>query len=79
VSDTDLDPDFITIGEACKIIGGQAKPIHNSTFWRNVQSGRYSAPERPCPGIVRIRRPVLLADIKAGKATVTADDAPEVA
>ena len=53
------DPDFITVKDGCKIIGG-TKPISIATFHRGVKAGRYPAPEHPSPGISRIRKPKLL-------------------
>jgi predicted DNA-binding transcriptional regulator AlpA len=48
-------PDYITVNEACAVIGG-SKPIHYSTYYRGVRAGRYPRPERISPGLVRVRR-----------------------
>jgi predicted DNA-binding transcriptional regulator AlpA len=57
-------PDFITIKEACAIVGG-TKPISQATFYREVKAGRLPAPEHPSPGISRVRRGKLIAKIDA--------------
>ena len=32
---------LVNEAEACAIIGGRKTPIHRSTFWRGIESGRY--------------------------------------
>ena len=63
------DLDLITTSEACRVIGGETKPVHPSTVNRGVRAGRYSPPLHPSPGIARFDRATLLADILAGHAT----------
>ncbi len=48
------DIEFITISEACEIIGGKGRPIKPCTFYRGVKAGRYPGPVHPVPGISRI-------------------------
>ena len=49
------EPELITIDEKCLEIGG-SKPISKATFYRGVKAGRYPAPIRISPGLVRVRR-----------------------
>ena len=58
-------PDYITIGQACRIVGGDEKPISAATYYRGVKAGRLPAPEHPTPGISRIRRSKLIAAVNA--------------
>jgi hypothetical protein len=55
-----MHPDFITVDDACRVIGG-SRPISRATYYRGVRQGRYPAPEHPSPGISRVRRSRLLA------------------
>jgi predicted DNA-binding transcriptional regulator AlpA len=56
--------DFITIKEACRIIGGD-KPISPSTYYRAVKAGRLPAPEHLTAGIVRVRLSALTEALNA--------------
>jgi hypothetical protein len=58
--------DWITIREACRMVGGDEKPIHPSTYYRGVVAGRYPAPEHPSPGIARVRRSKLQFALEGG-------------
>jgi hypothetical protein len=51
------DPDFITVKEACAIVGG-TKPISEPSFYRNPKFRALI--EHPSPGISRVRRPRLI-------------------
>ena len=51
------DPDFITIKEACAVVGG-SKPISEPTFYRNPKFK--SLIEHPTPGTSRVRRGKLI-------------------
>jgi predicted DNA-binding transcriptional regulator AlpA len=62
------DPEFITVKEACRIIGGD-KPISPATFYRAVNAGHLPAPERVTPGISRVRRQRLIEALSAKGAT----------
>lgn len=53
------NPDFITVSEACRIIGGN-KPISFATFYRGVKAGRFPKPEHITPQLVRLRRAKLI-------------------
>jgi predicted DNA-binding transcriptional regulator AlpA len=59
------DPDFITVKEACAIVGG-SKPISEPTYYRGVKAGRLPAPEHPTPGLSRVRRGKLIAALNGG-------------
>jgi hypothetical protein len=59
------DPDYITVNHACRIVGGNEKPISAATYYRGVKAGRLPAPEHPTPGISRIRRSKLIAMVNA--------------
>lgn len=56
--------DFITISEACEIIGGKGRPIKPCTFYRGVKAGRYPRPVHPVPGISRIVKGKLVSALK---------------
>jgi hypothetical protein len=55
------DPDYITVAAACAIIGGAAKPINPSNFYRGVKLGYWDPPEHPMPGVSRVRKGKLIA------------------
>ena len=57
------NPDYITVNHACRIVGGEEKPISAATYYRGVKAGRLPAPEHPTPGISRIRRSKLIAAV----------------
>jgi hypothetical protein len=59
------EPDYITINNACRIVGGDEKPISQATYYRGVKAGRLPAPEHPTPGVARIRRSKLIAKLNA--------------
>ena len=58
------DIEFITIHEACEIIGGKGRPIKPCTFYRGVKAGRYPRPVHPVPGISRIVKGKLVSALK---------------
>jgi hypothetical protein len=62
------NPEYITVNQACRIVGGDEKPISAATYYRGVKAGRLPAPEHPTPGISRIRRAELIAAVNASKA-----------
>ena len=55
--------DFITVMEACAVIGGESKPINPATFYRGVKAGRYPAPVRVSANIVRVSRSKLVESL----------------
>jgi hypothetical protein len=57
-------PRFGTVKMACKMIGGD-KPIHESTFYRNVAAGIYSGPVRVLPNVSRVNLDKLADEIRA--------------
>jgi hypothetical protein len=57
-------PDRITVGEACRIIGGN-QPIHPTTYYRGAKAGIYPPPDRVSPNIARVDTRRLLAAIAA--------------
>jgi hypothetical protein len=59
------NPDYITVHHACRIVGGDEKPISAATYYRGVKAGRLPAPEHPTPGVSRIRRGELIAKLNA--------------
>jgi hypothetical protein len=65
--ETPPNPDYLTIKEACAIVGGVSKPVHYSTYYRGVKAGRLPAPEHPTPGTSRIRRSALIAALNPGR------------
>ena len=56
--------EFITIKEACRIIGGDEKPIHYATYYRGVAAGRYPAPVHVSPNVSRVPKSRLLAALE---------------
>ena len=52
--------DFITVMEACAVVGGESKPINPATYYRGVKAGRYPAPVHVSPNIVRVSRSKLI-------------------
>ena len=59
------DPDWVTIKEACAVVGGAAKPIHPATYYRGVKLGLYTKPEKVAPNISRVDRTLLRARIQS--------------
>ena len=59
------DPQFITLKTACAIVGGD-KPMFFATHDWGAKAGRLPAPERPSPGLSRIRRAKLIATLNGG-------------
>ena len=59
------EPEYITMAHACRIVGGEEKPISSATYYRGVKAGRLPAPEHPTPGVSRIRRRALIAKLNA--------------
>lgn len=45
---------------ACRIIGGEATPIHRATLWRGIQRGWYPKPIKVGPATNRWNRAELL-------------------
>ncbi len=56
--------DMITIDEACRIIGGDEKPIYFATYYRGAAAGRYPAPVHVSPRVSRVCRSKLLAALE---------------
>ena len=52
--------DLITVDDACRLIGGESKPIDRATYYRGVKAGRYPKPVHVSPNIVRVSRPKLI-------------------
>jgi hypothetical protein len=67
-----LDDELITLGEACRILGGNAKPIHLATYYRGVKRGHYPPPVHPSPKLSRVSKRAVLETrariIERGKA-----------
>ena len=55
--------DFITIKAACRVVGGEERPIHPATYYRGVRAGRYPPPIHVSPGLSRISLSQLLAKL----------------
>jgi predicted DNA-binding transcriptional regulator AlpA len=58
-----MEDELLDKAAACRFLGG-SKPIHKTTLWRGVKSGRYSRPISIGPQIVRWRKSELAADIE---------------
>jgi hypothetical protein len=54
-----------TVFEACKVIGGESKPVHPSTFYRGVKKGRYSPPIHPSENVSRVDLDRLEDEVRA--------------
>ena len=54
------DDELITIREACRLLGGNEKPIHFSTYYRGVARGLYPPLVHPSPGISRVSKRALI-------------------
>jgi predicted DNA-binding transcriptional regulator AlpA len=59
-----MNDDFITIDQACQIIGG-TRPVSRPTLYRGIKSGLYPPVIHPSPGISRIRKSALVAAIES--------------
>ena len=57
-------PDLVDEPMACRILGGEQSPIHRSTLWRGVNSGRYPRPLKIGESTNRWRRDELNAVIE---------------
>jgi hypothetical protein len=55
--------EMITIGEACRIVGGNERPIHPATYYRGVAAGRYPAPVHVSPNVARVHKSKLVAAV----------------
>jgi hypothetical protein len=65
------DEEFVTIRQACRIIGGDEDPIHPSTYYRGVKSGRYPRPTKVAPNVSRVLKRRLRAALAR---LITAND-----
>jgi hypothetical protein len=54
-----------TVAEACRVIGGDSKPVHPSTFYRGVRKGRYSPPIHPSENVSRVDLDRLENEVRA--------------
>jgi hypothetical protein len=68
--------DYIDLDEVCRIIGGDKKPIHPSTYYRGVVNGIYPPPDHPSPGISRVNRAALIAALRERSTSATAAPMP---
>ena len=59
------DPDWGTIKQACKVVAGEEKPIHPSTYYRGAKDGLYTPPEKVAPNVSRVDLNNLRALIRA--------------
>jgi hypothetical protein len=60
----DDEDELITIKTACRILGGEEKPLHFSTYYRGVARGLYPPLVHPSPGISRVSKRAVL-DLRA--------------
>ena len=58
-------PELVDEAHACRIIGGEHSPIHRSTLWRGVSSGRYPQPIKVGDRLTRWRVTELLAVLES--------------
>ena len=60
---------LVNEAEACAIIGGRKTPIHRSTFWRGIGSGRYPRPVKVGPNTNRWDRRKLAKVVESAAST----------
>lgn len=60
--------DLVDEGGACRLIGGEQTPIHRSTLWRGINSGRFPKPLKIGPGTNRWRVSELAAFLEKAAA-----------
>jgi hypothetical protein len=60
----DNEDELITVKAACRILGGEEKPLHFSTYYRGVARGLYPPLVHPSPGISRVSKRAVL-DLRA--------------
>jgi hypothetical protein len=58
------EDELITVKTACRILGGEEKPLHFSTYYRGVARGLYPPLVHPSPGISRVSKRAVL-DLRA--------------
>jgi hypothetical protein len=58
------EDELITVKAACRILGGEEKPLHFSTYYRGVTRGLYPPLVHPSPGISRVSKRAVL-DVRA--------------
>jgi hypothetical protein len=58
------EDELITVKAACRILGGEEKPLHFSTYYRGVARGLYPPLVHPSPGISRVSKRAVL-DLRA--------------
>ena len=61
----DLPLDLITAEETCTVFGGGQSPIHISTLYRGVASGRFPLPYKIGPKTNRWSRAECTAEVRA--------------
>jgi hypothetical protein len=71
MSNEQLQIELGTIADACKIIGGDTKPISRWTYWRGVREGRYPPPVHVSPNVLRVN----LRKLRASIAALTGEEA----
>jgi predicted DNA-binding transcriptional regulator AlpA len=57
------EAELLDVDETCRFLGG-TKPIHPSTLYRGIKTGRYSKPIPIGPQISRWRRSELQRDVE---------------
>ena len=67
------DEDRLDTEGACAFIGGN-RPIHPSTLWRGVKTGRYSKPTHVGPQSVRWSKAQIRRDIARMNRDAETDD-----
>lgn len=66
------DIDVISIGEACRLIGGD-RPISRATYYRAAQRGRFPKPIHITPGTARVPRRLVMDAIRRAAAATSAE------
>ncbi|HXC56665.1 MAG TPA: AlpA family phage regulatory protein [Rhizomicrobium sp.] len=57
--------DLINVKDACCILGGKAAPLHQSTLYRGIASGRYPKPIKIGPKTNRWSRSEIKSVLRA--------------
>ncbi|MER9225785.1 hypothetical protein NKI39_09020 [Mesorhizobium sp. M0664] len=60
--------DLVDEAGACRLIGGENAPIHRSSLWRGINSGRFPEPLKIGPATNRWRVSELIAVLEKASA-----------
>jgi hypothetical protein len=55
------DDEAVTIKEACRLLGGNERPLNIATYYRGAKAGIYPKPGRVSPNSSRVSRNAVIA------------------